>query len=69
MIQRMSQSISAVLERPENELILNISEINSATAMEFGLILPYPGGDPECFEKNKKALKGSQARVSERNLT
>ena len=58
IIQRMSKSISDVLGRRENELILNISEINSATAMEFGLILPHPGGEPEWFEKNKEALKG-----------
>jgi phenylpyruvate tautomerase PptA (4-oxalocrotonate tautomerase family) len=58
IIQRMSKSISGVLGRPEKELILNISEINSATAMEFGLILPHPGGEPEWFEKNKEALKG-----------
>ena len=58
LIQKMSKSISSALERPENQLILNVSEINSATAMEFGLILPHPGGEPEWFEKNKEALKG-----------
>jgi len=58
LIQKMSKSISSALERPENQLILNVSEINSATAMEFGLILPHPGGEPEWFEKNKEELKG-----------
>ena len=58
LIQRMSASIARALGRPENELIISISEINSATAMEFGLILPHPGGEPEWFEKNKEALKG-----------
>src|ERR1700678_3431176 len=58
IIQRMSKSISGVLGRPEKELILNISEINSATAMEFGLILPHPGDEPDWLEKNKEALKG-----------
>jgi phenylpyruvate tautomerase PptA (4-oxalocrotonate tautomerase family) len=58
LIQRMSASIARVLGRPENELIVSITEITSATAMEFGIILPQPGGEPEWFEKNKEALKG-----------
>jgi phenylpyruvate tautomerase PptA (4-oxalocrotonate tautomerase family) len=58
LIQRMSKSISSAVGRAENRLILNISEINSSTAMEFGLILPHPGGEPDWFEKNKEALKG-----------
>jgi phenylpyruvate tautomerase PptA (4-oxalocrotonate tautomerase family) len=58
LIQRMSASIAGVLGRPENQLIVSLNEITSATAMEFGLILPQPGGEPEWFEKNKEALKG-----------
>jgi phenylpyruvate tautomerase PptA (4-oxalocrotonate tautomerase family) len=58
LIQRMSASIARVLGRPENQLIVSLNEITSATAMEFGLILPQPGGEPDWFEKNKEALKG-----------
>jgi phenylpyruvate tautomerase PptA (4-oxalocrotonate tautomerase family) len=58
LIQRMSASIARVLGRPENELIVSITEITSATAMEFGIILPQPGGEPDWFKKNKEALKG-----------
>ena len=61
LIQRMSAGISKILGRSENQFILNINEINSATAMEFGLILPHPGGESEWFEKNKVALKGVSA--------
>jgi phenylpyruvate tautomerase PptA (4-oxalocrotonate tautomerase family) len=58
LIQRMSAGIARALGRPENELIVSVDEITSATAMEFGIILPQPGGEPEWFEKNKVALKG-----------
>jgi phenylpyruvate tautomerase PptA (4-oxalocrotonate tautomerase family) len=58
LIKRISEAVSKSLGKPENELILSISEITSATAMEFGLILPQPGGEPEWFEKNSAVLKG-----------
>jgi phenylpyruvate tautomerase PptA (4-oxalocrotonate tautomerase family) len=58
LVKRFSECVSKSLKKPENELILSISEINSATAMEFGLILPQPGGEVEWFEKNSVALKG-----------
>jgi hypothetical protein len=58
LVKRLSEAVSRSLKKPENELILSISEGNSATSMEFGLILPQPGGESEWFEKNSAALKG-----------
>jgi phenylpyruvate tautomerase PptA (4-oxalocrotonate tautomerase family) len=58
LLHKLSKGISDVLDKPENELVLSLDEITSATTMEFGLILPQPGGEPDWFEKNKEALKG-----------
>ena len=59
LLGKLSKSLSEALNKPENEFILSLNEITSATAMDFGLILPQPGGEPEWFEKNKGALKGA----------
>ncbi len=57
LLKRISASVSASLDKPEGELILSVNEINSSTAMEFGLILPQPGGEPEWFEKHAEVLR------------
>ncbi len=61
LLRKVSQGISRVMSKPENKLILAINEIISATTMEFGLVLPQPGGEPDLFERNKEALKGVTA--------
>ena len=61
LLRKISQSISKVTSKPEKELILTINEITSSTSMEFGLVLPQPGGEPEWFDKNKEVLGGVSA--------
>jgi len=56
LLKRISGRVSTSLDKPEGELILSVNEINASTAMEFGLILPHPGGEPEWFEKHADVL-------------
>jgi phenylpyruvate tautomerase PptA (4-oxalocrotonate tautomerase family) len=58
ILRRFSAAISKGFDRPEGELMLGINEMDSSTAMEFGLILPYPGDEAPWFEKNKAVLEG-----------
>lgn len=61
LVKRISGRVSVALQRPESGLILSVNEMNSSTAMEFGLILPLPGGEPEWFEKNAAVLRQAGA--------
>jgi phenylpyruvate tautomerase PptA (4-oxalocrotonate tautomerase family) len=58
LLKRVSSCVSEALQKPESLLMLSVNEVNSITAMEFGLILPHPGGEPEWFEKHADKLKG-----------
>ena len=57
LLKRISGRLSESLDRPEGQLMLTVNEIESTTAMEFGLILPQPGGEAEWFEKHDDVLK------------
>ena len=40
--------------------LAGLSEIDSDISMEYGLILPHPGGETEWFATNADALDGIQ---------
>jgi hypothetical protein len=55
-----ADSVDADRFRPEKQLIAGLTEIDSDITMEYGLILPHPGGEPEWFAANAVALDGIQ---------
>ena len=57
MLKRISERVSGSLQKPESEMVLSINQVDASTAMEFGLILPQPGSEPEWFEKHSAVLK------------
>ena len=42
------------------QVVAGLNEIDSDVTMEYGLILPDPGHEPEWFAKNADALDGIQ---------
>ena len=60
LIKRISASWSAITGQPEKQLLAGLNEIDSDVTMEYGLILPHPGGETEWFATNKDALDGIQ---------
>ena len=45
----------------ENQLVIRVFEVNSETVMEFGLILPAPGGEEAWMAENAAALASAQS--------
>ncbi len=43
-----------------NQLLAGLTELDPDVIMEYGLFLPYPGGEAEWFTTNKDALHGIQ---------
>ena len=60
LIKRISAAWSEITGQPEKQVLAGINEIDSDVTMEYGLILPHPGGEPEWFAKNADALDGIQ---------
>lgn len=60
LIKRISASWSAITGQPEKQVLAGLTEIDSDVTMEYGLILPHPGGETEWFATNKDALDGIQ---------
>lgn len=60
LIKRIAASWSAITGQPEKQLLAGLSEIDSDVTMEYGLILPHPGGEAEWFATNASALDGIQ---------
>jgi phenylpyruvate tautomerase PptA (4-oxalocrotonate tautomerase family) len=60
LIKRISASWSAITGQPEKQVLASLSEMDSDVTMEWGLILPHPGGEAEWFATNKDALDGIQ---------
>ena len=58
LVQRISRAWSDITGQPQKEVLAGLSEIDSDVTMEYGLILPHPGGEPEWFERNADALDG-----------
>jgi phenylpyruvate tautomerase PptA (4-oxalocrotonate tautomerase family) len=60
--QKLAKKISAAWSRltgqPEKQLVLNLTDIDPSTVMEYGLILPRPGAEAEWFKTNREALGG-----------
>jgi hypothetical protein len=53
-------SWSAITGQPQKQVLVGLTEIDSEVQMEYGLILPHPGGETEWFATNKDALDGIQ---------
>jgi hypothetical protein len=60
LIKTISASWSAITGQPEKQILAGLTEIDSDVSMEYGLILPHPGGETEWFATNKDALDGIQ---------
>jgi phenylpyruvate tautomerase PptA (4-oxalocrotonate tautomerase family) len=60
LIKSISASWAAITGQPEKELVAGLTEVDSDVSMEFGLILPRPGGETEWFATNADALAGIQ---------
>lgn len=62
--QKLIKSISAawteITGQSPKEVLAGLTEIDSDVTMEYGLILPRPGDEPEWFAKNADALDGIQ---------
>ena len=58
LIQTIVASWSKITGQPAKEVLAGLTEINSDITMEYGLILPHPGGETEWFAKNADALDG-----------
>lgn len=60
LIKRISASWSEITRLPQKQLLAGLNEIDSDVTMEYGLILPHPGGETEWFATNAGALDGIQ---------
>ncbi|WP_043666151.1 tautomerase family protein [Streptomyces xylophagus] len=60
LLKNIVASWSAITGQPEKQVLAGISEIDSDTSMEYGLILPHPGGETAWFATNAEALDGIQ---------
>jgi len=58
LIQQIVASWSEITGQPAKEVVAGLTEIDSDVSMEYGLILPHPGGEAEWFAKNAGALDG-----------
>lgn len=63
--QRLIQTIvakwSEITGQSRKEVVAGLTEINSDITMEYGLILPHPGGESDWFKTNAAALDGITA--------
>src|SRR5262245_55963401 len=60
LIQQICKSWSEITGQPEKQVVAGLTEIDSDVTMEYGLILPHPGGETEWFATNADALDGIQ---------
>lgn len=58
LIRQICSSWSEITGQPQKQVVAGLTEIDSDITMEYGLILPHPGGEPEWFAKNAAALDG-----------
>ncbi len=56
LMKAISQSWSSLTGQPEEQLLINITEVDASTVMEAGLILPQPGEEAAWFEHNRARL-------------
>ena len=58
LIKSISASWSRITGQPPEELVAGLTEVDPEVQMEYGLILPHPGGEREWFAANADALDG-----------
>ena len=56
LMKGISQSWSSLTGQPEEQLLINITEVDATTVMEAGLILPQPGEEAAWFDHNRARL-------------
>ena len=60
LIKQISADWSKITGQPEKQVLAGLTEIDSDVTMEYGLILPHPGGETQWFADNAGALDGIQ---------
>ena len=60
LIKQISASWCEITGLSAKQLVAGLTEIDSDVTMEYGLILPRPGGETEWFAANADALDGIQ---------
>ena len=60
LIKRISASWSEITGQSQKHLVAGLTELDPDVVMEYGLILPHPGGEKEWFANNAVALDGIQ---------
>ena len=60
LIKQIVTSWTEITGQSPKQVIADLTEIDSDITMEYGLILPKPGDEPEWFAKNADALDGIQ---------
>ena len=60
LIKRICADWSEITGQPQKQVVAGLNEIDSDVTMEYGLILPHPGGEAEWFAVNAEALDGIQ---------
>ena len=60
LIKRIVDSWCEITGQPKKQVLAGLTEIESDITMEYGLILPHPGGETEWFATNAEALDGIQ---------
>lgn len=58
LLRELSNMWTRITGQSEAELLITLTEVDPANAMESGLILPEPGDEPEWFEVNRARLVG-----------
>ena len=60
LIKRISACWADITGQSQKHLVAGLTEIDSDVSMEYGLILPHPGGEAAWFARNADALDGIQ---------
>ena len=58
LIKRINADWCRITGQSPKEVVAGLNEIDSDITMEYGLILPHPGGEPKWFADNVEALDG-----------
>ena len=56
LMKAISQSWSSLTGQPEEQLLINITEVDASIAMEARVILPQPGEEAAWFKRNRAQL-------------
>jgi phenylpyruvate tautomerase PptA (4-oxalocrotonate tautomerase family) len=60
LIKRIVAAWTEITGQPAKQVIAGLTEIDSPSQMEYGLILPHPGEEAKWFADNADALDGIQ---------